>query len=55
MFAEAKREGVYKGRRASVDSAKIKELASAGKGATEIAKTSGIGRATVYRCLGDTE
>lgn len=52
-IAKAKKEGVYKGRKASVDGAKIAELVAAGKGATEIAKTLGIGRATVYRYLGE--
>lgn len=51
-IAKAKKDGVYKGRKASVDGAKISELVTAGKGATEIAKTLGIGRATVYRYLG---
>lgn len=50
-IAKAKKEGVYKGRKASVDGAKINELVAAGKGATEIAMTLGIGRATVYRYL----
>lgn len=50
-IAKAKKEGVYKGRKASVDGAKIAELVAAGKGATEIAKTLGIGRATVYRYM----
>ncbi len=52
-IAKAKKEGVYKGRKASVDGAKIAELVAAGKGATEIAKTLGIGRATVYRYITD--
>ncbi|KXG85795.1 recombinase family protein [Agrobacterium bohemicum] len=52
-IAKAKKEGVYKGRKASVDGGKINELVTAGKGATEIAKTLGIGRATVYRYLGE--
>jgi DNA invertase Pin-like site-specific DNA recombinase len=52
-IAKAKKEGVYKGRKASVDGAKIKELIASGKGATEIARTLGIGRATVYRYLTD--
>ena len=37
----------------AVDVAKIKELASEGLMKTEIAKRLGVGRATVYRALGD--
>lgn len=50
-IAKAKKEGVYKGRKATIDPAKVKELAEAGKGATEIARELGIGRASVYRYL----
>ena len=50
---EAKEKGVYKGRKQTVDVAKIKELASEGLMKTEIAKRLGVGRATVYRALGD--
>ena len=50
---KAKEKGVYKGRKQTVDVAKIKELASEGLMKTEIAKRLGIGRATVYRALGD--
>lgn len=50
-IAKAKKNGVYKGRKATVDGTKINELVAAGKGPTEIAKTLGIGRATVYRYL----
>ena len=50
-IAKAKKEGVYKGRKATVDGSKINELVAAGKGPTEIAKMLGIGRATVYRYL----
>ena len=50
---KAKEKGVSKGRKQTVDVAKIKELASEGLMNTEIAKRLGIGRATVYRVLGD--
>jgi len=52
-IAKAKAEGLYKGRKptamAKADEAKV--LAAKGMGATEIAKTLGIGRASVYRAL----
>lgn len=50
-IAKAKAEGVYKGRKPSIDADRVKSLAAAGKGASEIAKELNIGRASVYRCL----
>jgi DNA invertase Pin-like site-specific DNA recombinase len=50
-IAKAKAAGVYKGRPASIDAAKVFELKGQGLGATEIAKALGIGRASVYRVL----
>ncbi|NRP86687.1 putative DNA-invertase bin3 [Ensifer adhaerens] len=50
--AKAKADGVYKGRKASIDADRVKELAASGMGATEIAKELKIGRASVYRYLG---
>ena len=50
---KAKEKGVYKGRKQTLDVAKIKELASEGLMKTEIAKRLGIGRASVYRALND--
>jgi len=48
----AKEKGdVYKGRPRSIDVAKIRELMGSGMGATAVAKTLGIGRASVYRLL----
>ena len=47
----AKKRGVYKGRPKSIDSAEIKLLQGDGLGPSEIAKTLGIGRASVYRLL----
>lgn len=50
-IADAKARGVYRGRKASIDPAKVRELASQGIGATAIAKALKIGRASVYRAL----
>ncbi len=54
-IAKAKDEGKYKGRaktaRAKTDD--VLALFKAGKGASEIAKEVGIGRASVYRILSD--
>ncbi|MDX7952167.1 recombinase family protein [Lichenihabitans sp. Uapishka_5] len=48
-IAKAKVEGVYKGRKPTIDVAKVRELQGQGLGATEIAQKLGIGRASVYR------
>jgi DNA invertase Pin-like site-specific DNA recombinase len=45
-LARAKAEGVYKGRPASIDAAKVRAM-KAGIGATDIAKALKIGRASV--------
>ncbi|PVE25464.1 integrase [Microvirga sp. KLBC 81] len=50
-IAKAKKEGVYKGRKPSIDAVKVQDLASQGMGGTEIARKLGIGRASVYRLL----
>jgi DNA invertase Pin-like site-specific DNA recombinase len=50
-IAAAKLRGVYKGRPASIDAAKVAALKAEGLGATEIAKRLGVGRASVYRVL----
>jgi DNA invertase Pin-like site-specific DNA recombinase len=52
-IAKAKADGVYagKGRPASIDADRVRELKAQGMGATEIAKELGIGRASVYRVL----
>lgn len=52
-IAKAKAEGVYRGRPATIDADRVRALRDAGKGATEIAKELNIGRASVYRVLGD--
>jgi DNA invertase Pin-like site-specific DNA recombinase len=50
-IAKAKAEGVYKGRKPSIDVAEVRRLHGQGMGATAIAKALGIGRASVYRVL----
>jgi DNA invertase Pin-like site-specific DNA recombinase len=50
-IARAKAEGVYKGRPASLDAAKVRAMKAKGMGATEIAKALKIGRASVYKAL----
>lgn len=52
-IARAKAEGKYKGRAATAQAKAddVIRLANEGKGATEIAKTLDIGRASVYRIL----
>jgi DNA invertase Pin-like site-specific DNA recombinase len=50
-IAEAEAEGVYKGRPASIDVAKVREMKARGMGATAIAKALTIHRASVYRLL----
>jgi DNA invertase Pin-like site-specific DNA recombinase len=50
-IAKAKAAGVYKGRPASIDPAQVQQLKAEGMGPSKIAKTLGIGRASVYRAL----
>src|SRR5258708_314481 len=52
-IAKAKAAGVYKGRPASINVAQVRELTARGLGPSAIAKTLGIGRASVYRALGE--
>jgi DNA invertase Pin-like site-specific DNA recombinase len=51
-IAAAKAKGVYKGRPASIEAARVKALKAEGLGASEIAKRLGVARASVYRVLG---
>jgi DNA invertase Pin-like site-specific DNA recombinase len=51
-IADAKARGVYKGRKAGIDPVKVRELKASGMRPSAIAKTLGIGRASVYRTLG---
>lgn len=48
-IAKAKAEGVYKGRKPSIDASAVMALRAEGVSASEIAKRLGIGRASVYR------
>jgi DNA invertase Pin-like site-specific DNA recombinase len=52
-IAKAKAAGVYQGRKATIDADAVRKLRAEGKGATEIAKTLGVARASVYRLIGD--
>jgi DNA invertase Pin-like site-specific DNA recombinase len=54
-IAAAKARGVYKGRKPSIDRARVFALAAEGAGKAEIARRLGIGRASVYRVLGGKE
>lgn len=49
--AKAKAEGVYKGRKPSIDAERVKALVSEGKGATAIARELNVARASVYRIM----
>ncbi len=53
-IAQAKARGVYKGRRPSIDQAKIVQLHASGLGPTSIAAELKIARASVYRALAKT-
>ncbi|MCK0104389.1 recombinase family protein [Pseudohalocynthiibacter sp. F2068] len=48
---KAKALGKFKGRPASIDKEAVAKLKAEGKGASQIAKELGIGRASVYRLL----
>lgn len=52
-IAGAKARGIYKGRKASIDPAKVKQMRADGMGPTAIAKALKIGRASVYRALSE--
>jgi DNA invertase Pin-like site-specific DNA recombinase len=50
-IAKAKARGVYRGRKKTVDEAKILDLKRQGKRVSEIAAALGVSRMTVYRAL----
>jgi hypothetical protein len=50
-IAKAKAAGVYKGRPASIDATKVRELKAKGLGASEIVKALKIGRASAWQTL----
>jgi DNA invertase Pin-like site-specific DNA recombinase len=50
-ITKAKAEGRYKGRPATVDAGKVRELHADGVSPSEIARRLAIGRASVYRAL----
>jgi DNA invertase Pin-like site-specific DNA recombinase len=52
-ISKAKAAGVYKGRKPSIDPQQVRVLRAQGFGATDIAKRLKIGRASVYRLLGE--
>lgn len=54
-IAKAKAEGVYKGRKRSIDPAAIQNMKSEGLGPSEIAKKLNIGRTSVYRLLASAQ
>jgi DNA invertase Pin-like site-specific DNA recombinase len=51
-IAKAKAAGIYKGRKPTVDIVRVNALKQEGLGPSAIARTLGIGRASVYRALG---
>jgi DNA invertase Pin-like site-specific DNA recombinase len=51
-IAKAKAAGVYKGRPPSIEASRVRELKAQGMRPTDIAKALKIGRASVYRVLG---
>ncbi len=53
-IAAAKARGIYTGRKSSIDPAEVQRLKQKGLGASAIARQLGIGRASVYRLLGET-
>jgi hypothetical protein len=52
-IANAKARGIYRGRKATIDPAKIKQLKADGMELSVIAKTLRIGRACVYPALAE--
>jgi len=54
-IAKAKEAGVYKGRKPSVDVARVRELRDAGMKPSAIAKELKVGRTSVWRALGTSD
>lgn len=52
-IAKAKAEGVYKGRKPTVDAAAIREALAAGESPAALAKRLGVARSTIYRLKDD--
>lgn len=52
-IARAKARGAYKGRQPSIDADKVRELLQKGLSASDVAKTLGVHRSSVYRVLGE--
>jgi DNA invertase Pin-like site-specific DNA recombinase len=52
-IAQAKADGVYKGRQPTIDAGRIRELKASGLGPTAIAAELRISRQSVYRLLND--
>ena len=50
-IAKEKGRGVYKGRKQSIDTEKMRRLHGEGYGASEIARAINVGTASVYRLL----
>ena len=50
-IAKAKERGVCKGRKPVIDADQVRALKAQGMNPTDVAKTLGIGRASVYRVL----
>ena len=51
-IAKAKADGVYKGRKPSIDAERVKALRASGMGPASIAKELKMARSSVYRVLG---
>jgi DNA invertase Pin-like site-specific DNA recombinase len=54
-IAKAKAAGVYKGRPPSIEASRVRELRAQGMRPSDIAKAFKIGRASVYRVLGQRQ
>ena len=52
-IAKAKAEGVYTGRKPTIDAEEVRRLTAEGVGASEIAQRLSISRASVYRIMAD--